>query len=127
MEENKKSIAVVRTMQLTLETERVKATRHLLHIKALRKYMLDKGLTSLNTTDCDNLLEEAGDEAVLELPSDHELQVSKKKKGKKKSAKAKSAGLSTTTGPSTNRSRDLTPESISPFDGSDYEFMPSDG
>lgn len=125
MEENRKSFAVVRTMQQALETERVAATRHFLHIQALRKYMLDKGLSSLNTTDCDNLLYEAGDDAVLELPSDRELQVSKKK-GKRKLAKAKSAGPSTTSGPSTNRSRVLTPESVSSFEGSDSEFRPSD-
>jgi hypothetical protein len=125
MEENRKAIAVVRTMQLAIQTERVRATRHLLHIKALRKYMLDKGLTSLNDTDCDNLLYAAGENAVLELPSDQELQVIKRKKGKKKWAKAKSAGLSTTTGPSTNRSR-LSPESISSFEDSDHDFIPSD-
>lgn len=123
MEENRKSSAVTRTLQLTLEEKRVAATRHTHNLKIVRKYQLDKGKNSLDATDCNNLLFEAGEDAVLEVPSDSELQFTGQKK---KSAKATSAGPSVTTGPSTNRSRDLTPESLSSFDDSASEYRPSE-
>jgi hypothetical protein len=122
VEENRKASAVARTMQMALENERVAATRHIQHLKALRKYMLDIGRASLNDTDCSNLLFQAGDDAVLEVPSDSEPEIPQRKK--KSATGASSAGPSVTTGPSTNRSRALTPESVSSFDDSSSEFIP---
>jgi len=124
LEENRKSAAVARTLQLTLEESRVAATRHTHHLKILRKYMLDKGKESLNLTDCNNLLFEAGEDAVFDVPSNSELEAAPRKK-KSAIATGSSAGPSVTTGPSTNRSRQLTPESISSFDDSASEYSPS--
>jgi hypothetical protein len=123
LEENRKSSAVAWTLQLTLEEKRVAATRHTQNLKLLRKYQLDKGKVSLDMTDCNNLLFEAGDDAVFEVPSNSELQITQPMT---KSAKATSAGPSVTTVPSTNRSRNLMPESLSPFDNdSSSEYKPS--
>lgn len=122
IQENRKSLAVARTLQQTLEEQRVAATRHSHCLRLLRKYQLENGRVSLDEIDCDNMLLEAGDDAGFEVPSDSELQT----KQKAPSAKLISAGISITTGPSTNRSRDLTPESLSPFDDdSSSEYKPS--
>ncbi|KAF8154788.1 hypothetical protein B0H34DRAFT_809289 [Crassisporium funariophilum] len=122
IQENRKSLAMARTLQQTLEEKRVAATRHSHSLRLLRKYQLEKGRSSLDEVDCDNMLLEAGDDACFEVPSDSELQT----KQKAPSAKLRSAGISITTGPSTNRSRDLTPKSLSPFDDdSSSEYKPS--
>lgn len=101
--------------------------------------MLDNNKSSLSVTDVNNLLYEAGEEgAVLEVPSDSEIQIGQYKKRKvgdiggnveigrqkKKLKGGNSAGPST--GPSTNQS--FTAESLSSggFDSdSASDFIPS--
>lgn len=122
MQENRKSLSVARTLQLAFEEKRVAATRHAQCLRLLRQYQLEKGRNSLIEIDCDNMLLEAGDDPCFEIPSDSELQT----KNKAPSAKVTSEGPSITTVPSTNRSRDLTPESVSSFDDdSSSEYKPS--
>lgn len=157
MEQHQKARAVIRTMQLSIEGERVQATRGIQHLKILKKYMLDTGRTSLTTEDCEDLLRQAGPDPVFEVPSDTELlldppaknvtnvpnekptnvpmkkptNVRKKKptnlaKGKGKETASSVNPSITNSAPSTNRSRILTPESVSPFDSdSDPDFIPS--
>jgi hypothetical protein len=138
LDENKKASAIMRTMQMTLENDRVQAARHIQHLKVLRKYMLDTGRPTLTEADLDSLLSEAGPDPVLEVPSDSELQVQRPKKKltslnprvtELQPLKKKGTSINhsvTTSCPSTNRSRNLTPESISSFTESDPDFIPSD-
>ena len=122
IQENRKSLAIARSLQQELEEQRVAATRHSHSLRLLRKYQLEKGRNSLNEIDCNNMLFEAGDDPWFEVPSDSELRT----KQKVPSAKVASAGPSITTDPSTNRSRNLTPESLSSFDeDSSSEYKPS--
>jgi hypothetical protein len=138
LDEHKKASAIMRTMQMTLENDRVRAARHIQHLKVLRKYMLDTGRPTLTEADLDKLLSQAGPDLVLEVPSDSELQVQRPKKKvtsvnpritdlqllKKKTPSVNRSVTSSR--PSTNRSRNLTPESISSFTESDPDFIPSD-
>ncbi|KAF8809994.1 hypothetical protein BYT27DRAFT_7253966 [Phlegmacium glaucopus] len=59
--EVKKANQVVRTLMANMEEERVSATRHIQHLKALRQYQLKNHMNALSPTDVKNLLYEVGD------------------------------------------------------------------
>jgi hypothetical protein len=64
----------MRTLAINMEEDRVESTRHIQHLRALRTYQLAKGKLQLTPIDVENLLFEAGDGAVLEIPSDIDMQ-----------------------------------------------------
>ena len=53
-----KANQVVRTLITGIEEERVETTRHILHLKALRKYQTDKKKNALTTADVKKLFDE---------------------------------------------------------------------
>ena len=102
----------MRTLASNMEDDRVESARHLQHLRALRAYQLAKGKSQLTPIDLENLLFEAGDDAVLEIPSDIDMQDNP--------TRASSSGA----GSSINRSR--TPQSLSMngYSGSDSDYVP---
>lgn len=109
--EVKKANQAVRSLTMSMQEDRVKATRHIQHLKVLRQYQHANHKSSLTPTDVENLLHLAGgkDEAILEVVSDVEMLAS--------------AGPGSG-GPSTNRS--LTPQSLSMggYSDSDSDYIP---
>jgi len=102
--EVQKANQVVRTLITAIERERVSATRHVLHLEALKKYQKTKGKTALTLNDIEKLFEEG---TVIEKP-DSEMKDQ------------------TDPGPSANGT--LTPQSLS-FEGftesdSDPDYVP---
>ena len=57
----------VRSFFVEIEEQRISATRHILHLKALNKYKIDNNLSALSQDDVEKLFEEG---IVLEKP-DH--------------------------------------------------------
>ncbi len=104
--EVKKANQIVRSLMIGMQEDRVKASRHIQHLKALRQYQHTHHKNSLTPTDVEDLLYEAGGsgEAILEVVSDVEMLAS--------------------AGPSTNRS--LTPQSLSMggYSDSDSDYIP---
>ncbi len=109
--EVKKANQIVRSLMISMQEDRIKATRHIQHLKALRQYQLTHHKSSLTPTDVEDLLYEAGGsgEAILEVMSDVEMLAS---------ADPSSAG------PSTNRL--LTPQSLSMggYSDSNSDYIP---
>jgi len=97
----------MRTLASNMEEDRVESARHLQHLRALRTYQLAKGKSRLTPIDVENLLFEAGDDAVLEIPSDIDMQ-----------------DISSGAGSSINQSR--TPQSLSMngYSDSDSDYIP---
>ena len=108
-----KANQAMRTLAINMEEDRVESTRHIQHLRALRTYQLAKGKLQLTPIDVEDLLFEAGDGAVLEIPSDIDMQDNP-------SARASSSGA----GSSVNRSR--TPQSLSMngYSDSDSDYIP---
>ncbi|KAF8801185.1 hypothetical protein BYT27DRAFT_7262222 [Phlegmacium glaucopus] len=105
--EVKKANQTVRSLMITMEEQRIAATRYILHLKALRKYQLHSWLDTLTLTDLKNLLYEVFEGCDTNMEHNP------------------IAGPSTNSGPSTNQS--FTPQSLS-FNGysdSDADYVPS--
>jgi hypothetical protein len=108
-----KANQAMRNIATNMEEDRVESARHIQHLRALRTYQLAKGKSQLMPSDLEDLLFEAGDDAVLEIPSDIDMQDNP-------SARASSSGA----GSSLNRSR--TPQSLSMngYSDSDSDYIP---
>ena len=63
--EVQKANQAVRALMDAMETDRASATRHILHLKALRKYQLEIKANALTQLDVENLFDEA---RVIENP-----------------------------------------------------------
>jgi hypothetical protein len=63
--EVQKANQAVRALMDAMETDRASATRHILHLKALRKYQLEIKANALTQLDVENLYDEA---RVIENP-----------------------------------------------------------
>lgn len=94
-----KANQIVQSMRTVLENERISAARHLLSLKTLKNYQVEKGKSCLDDEDVELLFEEGG---VVEKP-DVEMQ-----------------GVGSTSGQS------LTPQSLSRdgFSDSDSDYIP---
>jgi hypothetical protein len=57
--EVKKANQVVRSFVITMEEARIKATRHILHLHALRQYLADIKQSALDLVDVENLYNES--------------------------------------------------------------------
>lgn len=63
--EVKKANQAIRSPLIWIEEERMAAARHILHLKALRKYQTDNKKNALSATDVEHIFEEG---IVLENP-----------------------------------------------------------
>ncbi|KAF8808472.1 hypothetical protein BYT27DRAFT_7255581 [Phlegmacium glaucopus] len=105
--EVKKANQTMRSLMITIEEQRIAASQHILHLKALRKYQLHSRLDTLTLTNLKSLLYEAFEGCDTNM--EHNPIV----------------GPSMNSGPSTNRS--FTPQSLSfnQYSDSDADYVPS--
>lgn len=74
---------VVRTLMVDIENARVTAERHQHHLKYVTRRMFEMGGTPLDETDLQNLILEAGEHPVFEVPGNFSAVSSELSTGRK--------------------------------------------